>query len=63
MWVIKSRMRWAGHIERMGVVHRVLVEGPEGKRQFGRPRRGWEDNIKMDPMEVGWRRMGWIVLA
>jgi hypothetical protein len=34
-------------------VHRVLVEGPEGNRRLGRPRRGWEDNIKMDLREVG----------
>ena len=50
--VIKSRrMRWAGHVARMEegrVVHKVLVEKPEGKRPLGRPRRRWEDNIKMD---------------
>ena len=42
---------WAGHVVHMGegrVVHRVLVEKPEGKRPLGRPRRRWEDNIKMD---------------
>jgi hypothetical protein len=48
--VVKSRrMRWAGHVARMGEgrgVHRVLVGKPEGKRQLGRPRRRWEDNIK-----------------
>jgi hypothetical protein len=33
---------------------RVLVEKPEGNRTLGRPRRGWEDNIKMDISEVGW---------
>ena len=52
MRVVKSRrMRWAGHVARMGkdrVVHRVLVGKPEGKRLLGRPRRRWEDNIKMD---------------
>jgi hypothetical protein len=56
--VVKSRrMRWAGHVARMGVergVRRVLVGKPEGKRPFGRPRRRWEDNIKMDVEEVGW---------
>jgi hypothetical protein len=44
-------MRWAGHVPRMGEdrgVHRVLVGKPEGKRPLGRPRRKWEDNIKMD---------------
>jgi hypothetical protein len=34
-------------------VHRVLVGKPEGTRQLGRPRRRWEDNIKMDLEEVG----------
>ena len=52
MRVVKSRrMSWAGHVARMGEgrgVHRVLVGKPEGKRQLGRPRRRWEDNIKMD---------------
>jgi hypothetical protein len=55
--VVKSRrMRWAGHVARMGVgrgVHRVLVGKPEGKRPLGRPRHRWEDNIKMDLQEVG----------
>jgi hypothetical protein len=55
--VVKSRrMRWAGHVARMGDkrgVHRVLVGKPEGKRPLGRPRRRWEDNIKMDLQEVG----------
>ena len=55
--VVKSRrMRWAGHVALMGEergVHRVLVGKPEGKRRLGRPRRGWEDNIKMDLREVG----------
>jgi hypothetical protein len=50
--VVKSRrMRWAGHVARMGKergVHRVLVGKPEGKRSLWRPRRRWEDNIKMD---------------
>ena len=55
--VVKSRrMRWAGHLARMGAergVHRVLVRKPEGKRLLRRPRRRWEDNIKMDLQEVG----------
>jgi len=49
-------MRWAGHVARLGEgrgVHRVLVGKPEGKRPLGRPRRRWEDNIKMDLREVG----------
>src|SRR5215469_13420277 len=55
--VVKSRrMRWAGHVARMGEergVHRVLVGKPEGKRPLWRPRRRWEDNIEMDLEEVG----------
>ena len=54
---VKSRrMRWAGHVARMGenrVVHMVLVEKSEGKRPLRRLRRRWEDNIKMDLQEVG----------
>src|SRR5215469_7126903 len=54
--VVKSRkMRWAGHVARMGEesgVRRVLVGKPEGKRPLGRPRRRWEDNIRMDLEEV-----------
>ena len=50
--VIKQRrMSWAGHVARMGerrVVYRVLVGKPEGKRQLGRPRRRWENNIKIN---------------
>jgi hypothetical protein len=55
---IKSRrMRWAGHVARMGEggnVYRVLVGKPEGKKGLGRPRRRWEDGIKMDLREIGW---------
>jgi hypothetical protein len=50
------RMRWAGHVARMGEgrgVYRVLVGKPEGKRPLGRPSRRWENNIKMDLQEVG----------
>ena len=65
--VIKSRrMRWEGHVARMGErrgVYRVLVGKPEGKRPLGRPRRRWEDNIKMDLQEVGYGGMDWIELA
>jgi len=48
--------------ERRGV-YRVLMGKPEGKRPVGRPRRGWEDNIKMDLQEVGCGSMDWIELA
>jgi len=62
--VIKSRrMRWAGHGARMGEtrdVYKVLVGKLEDNRQLGRPRRRWEDNIKMDLQEVG---LDWIDLA
>jgi hypothetical protein len=44
-------------------VHRVLVGKPVRKRPLGRPRRGWEDNIKMDLQEVGCEGMDWIGLA
>jgi len=59
-------MRWAGHVACMGKrrgVYRVLVGKPEGKRPLGRPRRRWEDNIKMDLQEVGCGGMDWIELA
>jgi hypothetical protein len=56
--VIKSRrMRWAGYVARMGEKrggYRILVGRPEGRRPLGRPRRRWEDNIKMGLEEVGW---------
>ena len=62
--VIKSRrMRWAGHVARMGeerVVYRVLVGKPEGKRSLWRPRRRWVYNIRMDVQEVGCGYMDWI---
>jgi len=64
--VVKSRrMRWAGHVTRMGEerdVHRVLVGKLEGKRPLGRPRCRWEDNITMDLWEVGGVETGWIWL-
>ena len=66
MRVVKSRrMRWAGHVAHMGEdrgVQRVLVGKSEGKRPLGRPRRRWEDNIKMDLQEVGGGRGGWMEL-
>jgi len=65
--VIKSRrMRWAGHVECMGErrgVYMILVGKPEGKRPLGRPRRRWEDNIKMDLQEVRCGCMDWIQLV
>jgi hypothetical protein len=67
VWVVKlRRMRWAGHVARIGEdkgVHRVLVGKPEGKRPLGRPRRRWEDNIKMDLQEVGGGHGDWMEFA
>ncbi|KAJ4446100.1 hypothetical protein ANN_12792 [Periplaneta americana] len=64
---LKSRrLRWAGHVARMGEsrnAYRVLVGRPEGKRPLGRPRRRWEDNIKMDLREVGYDDRDWLNLA
>jgi hypothetical protein len=60
------RMRWAGHVARMGEgrgVYSVLVGRLEGKRPLGRPRRRWEDNIKMDLREIGIDGGKWIRLA
>jgi hypothetical protein len=67
--VIKSRrMRWAGHVARMGMkrnVYRILVGKLEGKRLLERPRcvRRWVDNIKMDLRKLRWVGMDWIDLA
>ncbi|KAJ4434404.1 hypothetical protein ANN_22965 [Periplaneta americana] len=64
---IKSRrLRWAGHVARMGEsrnAYRVLVGRSEGKRPLGRPRRRWEDNIKMDLREVRYDSRDWINVA
>jgi hypothetical protein len=64
--VIKARrMRWAGHVERMGEVrgaYNILVGKPEG-RPLGRPRRRWENNIKKYLREIGFRDVVWIHLA
>jgi hypothetical protein len=64
---IKSRrMRWAGHVARMGEgrnVYRVLMGRPEGNKPLGRPRRRWEDGIKIDLGEIGWGGVEWIHLA
>jgi hypothetical protein len=59
-------MKWAEHVARMGEgrnVYRVLVGKPEGKRPLGRPRRRWEDGIKMDLREIGcgvWSGFTWL---
>jgi hypothetical protein len=60
--VIKSRrMRWVGHVARIGErksLYRVLVGKPKGKTPLGRPRRRWEDNVKMGIQEVGFGGIG-----
>jgi hypothetical protein len=65
--IIKSRrMRWAGHVTRMGEnrnVYSLLAGKPEGKRPLGRPRCRWIDNIKMDPLEIVLSVVDWIGLA
>ncbi|KAJ4438916.1 hypothetical protein ANN_14870 [Periplaneta americana] len=64
---IKSRrLKWIGHVARIlesRNAYRVLVGRPEGKRLLGRPRRRWEDNIKLDLREVGYDGRDWINLA
>src|SRR5215469_16088030 len=64
---VKSRrMRWADQVPRMEEergVHRMLVGKPGGKKPLGRPRRIWEDNIRMDLQEVGGGRGDWMELA
>jgi hypothetical protein len=57
------RMRWAGHIARMGKrrnAYRILVGKPERRRSLGRPRRRWVNNIKIDLRERGWDSRDWI---
>jgi hypothetical protein len=64
---VKSRqMRWAWHVARMGEekkLYKALMERPEGKRPLGRPRRRWEDGIRMDLREIGFGDVDWIQLA
>jgi hypothetical protein len=60
------RMRWTGHVARMGEqrnVYRVLMGKPEGKRPLGRPRHRREDGIRMDLSEIDWGSVDWIQLA
>jgi hypothetical protein len=66
MQVKSRRMRWAGHVARMGEerkVYKVLVGKPEGNRRLGRPRRRWEDRIRMDLREIGLVVLDWIRVA
>jgi hypothetical protein len=65
--IVKARrMRWAGHVTRMGEkrnAYRLLVGKPEGRKPLGRPRRRWLDNIRTDLVEMGWSDVDWIGLA
>ena len=64
--ITSKRMRWEGHVARMGErrgVYRILVGKTEGKRPLRRPKRRWEDNIKMVLQKVGcgvWSGSGWL---
>jgi hypothetical protein len=64
--IVKSRrMRWAGHVVRMGEkrnAYRLLVGRQKGKRSLGRLRRRWVGNIKMDLLKIGWGVVDWIGL-
>ena len=65
--VIKSRrLRWAGHVARMEEgrsAFKIVTDKPAGKRPLGRPRRRWEDNIRMDIVEMGINAGNWVDLA
>jgi hypothetical protein len=65
--IVKSRrMRYAGHVARMGEnrnAYKLLVGKPKGKRPLGRPRCRWVDNTRMDLGEVGWGDVDWIGMA
>jgi hypothetical protein len=59
-------MGWAVYVARMGDrrgAHRVLMVKPDGKKPLGKPRRGWEDNIKVNLQEVRWGGMDWNDMA
>jgi hypothetical protein len=65
--VIKlRRMRVAGHVAHVGemrILSNILVGKPEGKRPLGRPKRRWEDNIRMYLRAIGWERVDWMHLT
>jgi hypothetical protein len=63
--ITSRRIRWAGHVARMGeerTVYRVLIGKADGKRPLGRPKRRW-NGIKMDIEEIGWGSVDWMHLA
>jgi hypothetical protein len=60
LFTVGNNGEWAGHVARMGEerkVYKILVEKPEGKRPLGRPRRRWEDGIRMDLGRLAWIRL------
>jgi hypothetical protein len=60
------RMIWAGHVAQMGEkrnAYRLLVGKLDGRRQLGRPRRRWMDNIRMDLVVILWTAVDWIDLT
>jgi hypothetical protein len=60
------RMKWAGHVACMGEMsnaYKIFIRKPEGKRPVGRPRRSWEDNIRMYLREIEWESGDWMNLA
>jgi hypothetical protein len=64
--MITRKMRWAGHVARMGEkrnAYRIFVGKPEGRRPLGRPRRRWVDNIKMVLREIGCDGVDWVDVA
>jgi hypothetical protein len=59
-------MRWVRYLARMGDMrngYKILVRKPEGKRPLGRHKHRWEDNIRIDLMEIGWEVVDWTHLA
>jgi hypothetical protein len=64
--IISRRMRGVGHVALMGEMrngYKILVGGPEGRKPLGRPRHSWENTIRMDLRETGWKGVDWIHLA
>ena len=59
----RRRLRWAGHVARKGEgrsAFKVLTDTPTGKRHLGRPRRGWEDDIRMNLKEICISTRNWV---
>jgi hypothetical protein len=63
---MSRRLIWTGNVACMGAMRNAynsLAGKPEGKRPLGRPRRRWENNIRMDLREIGWKGVEWMHLA